>query len=132
VVVVIAIISSKSDTKSDASYTADQTQMENATTSVSAPTSTEMTTSTSTSSQPVEMIYTTAQVAMHASAQSCWTIISGAVYDLTSWIQKHPGGSEAILKLCGKDGTTTFMNQHGGMEKQAAQLATFKIGTLKN
>jgi len=75
-------------------------------------------------------MYTTAQIKMHNSASSCWSAISGSVYDLTAWIAKHPGGERAILKLCGTDGTALFMDQHGGMEKQATVLATFKIGTL--
>lgn len=74
--------------------------------------------------------YTMTQVSTHNSALSCWSAISGTVYDLTAWVGKHPGGKEAIQKLCGKDGTALFEGQHGGMEKQAAMLATFKIGTL--
>ncbi len=74
--------------------------------------------------------YTAAQVAAHASAQSCWTSINGNVYDLTSWINQHPGGSEAILSLCGTDGTKAFMQQHGGQGRPEQELATFKIGAL--
>lgn len=71
-----------------------------------------------------------AQVAMHASAASCWSVIRGNVYDLTSWITKHPGGQAAILQLCGKDGTAAFVGQHGGSPQQESVLATFKIGVL--
>ncbi len=74
--------------------------------------------------------YTLAQVAAHADAVSCWTTIGGSVYDLTQWISQHPGGAQAILKLCGSDGTSAFQNQHGGAQRQADTLATFKIGTL--
>jgi hypothetical protein len=74
--------------------------------------------------------YTMAQIKAHNTSSNCWSAISGSVYDLTAWIGKHPGGERAILKLCGADGTELFMDQHGGMEKQAAVLATFKIGTL--
>lgn len=73
--------------------------------------------------------YTAAQVAMHADASSCWTIIRGDVYDLTSWADKHPGGREAILSLCGKNGTAAFEGQHGGMAQQEQVLATFRIGS---
>jgi cytochrome b involved in lipid metabolism len=74
--------------------------------------------------------YTLAEVATHHSAQNCWTVIRGDVYDLTEWVGKHPGGSSAILQLCGIDGTALFEGQHGGSEKQEAMLPTFKIGTL--
>lgn len=73
---------------------------------------------------------TAAQVAEHKTRSSCWSSINGNVYDLTSWIPKHPGGEQAILKLCGTDGTAAFNRQHGGAAKQAAVLMGFKIGTL--
>jgi cytochrome b involved in lipid metabolism len=68
------------------------------------------------------------EVATHASREDCWSIINGNVYDLTSWIPKHPGGEQAILQLCGSDGSAKFGGQHGGAPKQAAILAGFKIG----
>lgn len=74
--------------------------------------------------------YTLAQVAGHKDATSCWTAINGGVYDLTSWINQHPGGPEAILSICGKDGSADFNAQHGGERRPEQELATFKIGTL--
>ena len=75
--------------------------------------------------------YTLAQVATHSGSASCWTTITGNVYDLTTWIGQHPGGEGAILSICGKDGTTAFMGQHGDNSRANATLATFKIGILK-
>lgn len=74
--------------------------------------------------------YTLAQVATHNSATSCYTAINGSVYDVTPFIRQHPGGMGAILSLCGRDGTSAFEGQHGGQGRPAAELATFKIGTL--
>jgi cytochrome b involved in lipid metabolism len=73
---------------------------------------------------------TLAQVAGHNSKASCWAAISGSVYDLTAWIPNHPGGEQAILSLCGKDGTAAFNGQHGNNIKAKAVLAGFKIGAL--
>lgn len=73
---------------------------------------------------------TAAVVAQHNSRTSCWTSINGSVYDLTSWIPKHPGGEQAILQLCGTDGSAKFNRQHGGDSGKAAVLAGFNIGTL--
>ncbi|MEO6536408.1 MAG: cytochrome b5-like heme/steroid binding domain-containing protein [Candidatus Paceibacterota bacterium] len=74
--------------------------------------------------------YTHAQVATHNSSKSCWTTISGNVYDLTKWIAQHPGGEGPILGLCGNDGTSAFEGQHANNSRANAELATFKIGTL--
>ena len=76
--------------------------------------------------------YTLAQVATHDSAASCWSAINGKVYDLTSWINQHPGGPQAILSICGVDGSSAFNDQHGGQSRPANELAGFAIGTLAN
>lgn len=73
-----------------------------------------------------------AEVATHSSAESCYTVVSGIVYDLTSWIDQHPGGREAILSLCGTDGTAAFEAQHGGERRPAEELASFAIGILED
>lgn len=74
--------------------------------------------------------YTLTIVANHNSQSSCWTAINGNVYDVTKWIGQHPGGAQAIIGLCGKDGSSAFNDQHGGQRKPENELASFKIGTL--
>jgi cytochrome b involved in lipid metabolism len=75
--------------------------------------------------------FTAAQVATHNSAQSCWTIIDGNVYDLTQWIPAHPGGEAAILSICGIDGSSAFHGEHDHAQEQEDILTTFQIGVLK-
>lgn len=69
-------------------------------------------------------------VAQHSSRTDCWSAINGSVYDLTSWIPKHPGGEGAIVQLCGKDGSAKFNGQHGGDSGKAKILTGFKVGVL--
>lgn len=71
-----------------------------------------------------------AEIAQHNDKTSCWSTINGGVYDLTSWVSRHPGGEQAILSICGIDGSAAFNAQHGGARQQQQILATFKIGTL--
>ena len=73
---------------------------------------------------------TLTQIAQHSSRSSCWSAINGGVYDLTSWIPNHPGGEQAIMSLCGIDGSNGYNGQHGGSSKTARILGGFKIGTL--
>ncbi len=79
---------------------------------------------------PKVKTYTMAEVSTRNSASSCWTVVNGDVYDVTSYIKKHPGGEKAVLGLCGKDGTSAFEGQHGGQAKPANVLAGFEIGVL--
>lgn len=51
-------------------------------------------------------------VAKHASRDSCWVILYGNVYDVTDFLDEHPGGSKIILKLAGKDATEEYDPVH--------------------
>jgi hypothetical protein len=74
--------------------------------------------------------YTMAQVRANNTARSCWTAIDNFVYDLTRWITSHPGGSGAILFLCGTDGTNAFKSQHENESKPAIRLDGYRLGPL--
>ena len=74
--------------------------------------------------------YTLAEVSERNSAAECWVAIDGGVYDLTEWIRSHPGGSGAILNLCGKDGTTSFTSQHGGQARPSSTLDGYYLAPL--
>ena len=74
--------------------------------------------------------YTMAQVKANNTAKSCWTVIDNYVYNLTNWISAHPGGSGAILFLCGTDGTNAFKAQHENQSKPAVRLDTYRLGPL--
>jgi predicted heme/steroid binding protein len=76
--------------------------------------------------------FTLEDVAMHPDATSCWAAVNGKVYDLTSWIDKHPGGPERILSICGKDGSSAFETQHAGQPKPESYLSSFYIGELSS
>lgn len=47
--------------------------------------------------------FTAAEVAEHNSDKSCWVIIDGKIYDITDFVEDHPGGPELILEYGGKD-----------------------------
>jgi cytochrome b involved in lipid metabolism len=70
------------------------------------------------------------QVKKNNTASSCWSVINGNVYNLTNWISSHPGGSGAITRLCGTDGTKVFSNQHRGDTQAESRLSGFLLGKL--
>lgn len=48
------------------------------------------------------------EVRKHNSKQDCWVIIHGKAYDVSSFVDEHPGGSAVILKYAGRDATKAF------------------------
>ncbi len=86
--------------------------------------------------------YTLDDVAKHNTKDDCWAVINGEIYDLTSFIPRHPGGDE-ILRACGIDGSSFFNQRHtpegepvgSGTPHDAeaqSELAALKIGALKD
>ncbi|KAI0008869.1 L-lactate dehydrogenase [Xylariaceae sp. FL0662B] len=53
-----------------------------------------------------------AEVAKHNSRESCWLVIHSKVYDVTSFLDQHPGGTIILLKQGGADATTEFDQIH--------------------
>lgn len=48
-------------------------------------------------------IYTAEDVATHTTSASCWVSRGGKVYDVTAFIDDHPGGDDLILAHAGED-----------------------------
>jgi cytochrome b5 len=60
------------------------------------------------------------QCSAHNSAKDCWIVIAGKVYDVTEYLDEHPGGEDLILQLAGRDATLDF--EDAGHTKQARVL----------
>ncbi len=87
-------------------------------------------TTPSSTTETTTQTFTMSEVASHSSASDCYTVIEGSVYDLSNFVGKHPGGEEAIMSICGKDGTAAFSSQHGDDRRPNNTLSSLKIGTL--
>ncbi len=74
---------------------------------------------------------TSDEVKKHNSASDCWSIIDGVVYDLSNWVDSHPGGSSRITAICGKDGTSNFLGQHNNSNSAKSRLKGFELGKLE-
>jgi hypothetical protein len=74
--------------------------------------------------------YTMAQVSANNSAKSCWAVVEGSVYNLTAWINSHPGGTGAILSLCGTEATASFNAQHANQSRPSSRLSGYLLGPL--
>ncbi len=74
--------------------------------------------------------YTIDQVSGHNSSSDCWSVIADKVYNLTDWVNKHPGGPDKIISICGVDGSSAFDQQHEGQKKPTSELEKYLVGDL--
>ncbi|KAG2261147.1 hypothetical protein Bca52824_068226 [Brassica carinata] len=74
-------------------------------------------------------VFTLAEVSQHTSAKDCWIVIDGKVYDVTKFLDDHPGGDEVILTSTGKDATDDFEDV-GHSSTAKAMLDEYYVGDI--
>ncbi|SPO21651.1 related to CYB2 - L-lactate dehydrogenase (cytochrome b2) [Ustilago trichophora] len=52
------------------------------------------------------------EIQRHACLTDAWLVIEGSVYDVTSYLDSHPGGKALLLTYAGKDATQAFKTAH--------------------
>lgn len=55
---------------------------------------------------------TSAELAKHKSREDAWTAIRGKVYNITVYMDYHPGGVDKLMMAAGRDGTSLFDKYH--------------------
>ncbi|QPG76608.1 hypothetical protein FOA43_004000 [Brettanomyces nanus] len=58
------------------------------------------------------MRITKAQLKQHHSGKDCWISLGGKVYNITNYLDYHPGGREILVDNSGADGTMMFQRYH--------------------
>ncbi|KAI8391791.1 acyl-CoA dehydrogenase/oxidase [Radiomyces spectabilis] len=74
--------------------------------------------------------FTREEVSRHASENDLWIIIDACVYDMSRFVDLHPGGAYPILEFAGKDATEDFYGLH--RQEVLVKYARYKIGTVAN
>jgi cytochrome-b5 reductase len=67
---------------------------------------------------------------MYDASTSCIVIIKGIVYDVTPFLEQHPGGAAILREYHCSDASSAFSDV-GHSSEALKILDTYKIGTLK-
>mmetsp|Transcript_20924 Transcript_20924/g.45556 ORF Transcript_20924/g.45556 Transcript_20924/m.45556 type:complete len:138 (+) Transcript_20924:231-644(+) len=81
-------------------------------------------------------VYSSEEVSKHTSSDDCWMIIGNAnnggskVYDVTKYLDDHPGGAEVMLDVSGQN-ADEFFEDIGHSNEARTELKKYLIGTYK-
>ncbi|KAJ6949069.1 cytochrome b5 [Populus alba x Populus x berolinensis] len=74
-------------------------------------------------------VFTFEDVTVHNKPKDCWLIINGKVYDVTKFMEDHPGGDEVLLSSTGQDATDDFEDV-GHSDSAREMMAEYCIGDI--
>ncbi|KAL7624267.1 fatty acid alpha-hydroxylase [Parahypoxylon ruwenzoriense] len=77
---------------------------------------------------------TQAEVKSHNTQKSCYVTVGTDVYDVTDFVESHPGGPELILKYAGKDITAILKDEDSHKHSASAYeiLEEYQVAFLVN
>jgi len=84
--------------------------------------------STATVSPSKGNTFSPAEVAKHSAPNDCYLIINNNVYDVSFYVDSHPGGANIITSRCGMEVTGIFARIHSNRAWDL--LAKYKIGNV--
>ncbi|KAF5458223.1 hypothetical protein F2P56_022270 [Juglans regia] len=74
-------------------------------------------------------LYTLVEVSEHNNPKDCWLVIAGKVYDVSKFLDDHPGGEDVLLSATGKDATDDFEDV-GHSSSARAMMEEFYVGDI--
>lgn len=70
------------------------------------------------------------EVNQHITPHDCWVALNGKVYDLSEFMDRHPGGPTTILAWAGKDASKFFNEIHKGVKIDQYLRPEAHLGSL--
>ena len=72
--------------------------------------------------------YTAEELSQHALKSDCWLQIADGIYNVSEYMDEHPGGVDVIMDSAGSDVTEMF-NDIGHSKHAVKLLSNFRIGS---
>ncbi|KAJ3593091.1 hypothetical protein NHX12_005428 [Muraenolepis orangiensis] len=73
--------------------------------------------------------YTLEDISEHNNRSSTWLVIHDKVYDVSDFLEEHPGGEEVLLEQVGSDATESFEDVGHSIDAREI-LVQYYIGEL--
>lgn len=73
-----------------------------------------------------------AGVKKHNAENDLWVIVRGKIFDVTSFVADHPGGSWALVNLAGSDASKEFLSNHSDEQSAWRMLMRFYVADVQD
>lgn len=67
------------------------------------------------------------EISKHNNVDDLWMAVNGKVYDITKFVDQHPGGEEVLVEYAGSDATGPFEDV-GHSENAIEMLSDYYVG----
>ena len=74
--------------------------------------------------------YSLNDLSKHNKPNDCWILIKDKIYDVTNFLEDHPGGRKILLEYGGKNGTRYF-NEIFHSNDAISQMKKYLVGKLE-
>lgn len=74
--------------------------------------------------------YSPSEISVHSTKKDCWLVIHGKVYDVSTFMEDHPGGEEALLHASAIGDATDSFEEVGHSSSATNMMEDFLIGTV--
>ncbi|XP_066356125.1 uncharacterized protein [Miscanthus floridulus] len=76
-------------------------------------------------------LFAASEVALHASRKDCWVVIGGKVYDVTKFLEDHPGGEDVLLHASASGDASEAFEEVGHSTSAVSMMDSYLIGSIK-
>uniref|UniRef100_A0A0E0BQH5 Cytochrome b5 heme-binding domain-containing protein n=1 Tax=Oryza glumipatula TaxID=40148 RepID=A0A0E0BQH5_9ORYZ len=77
-------------------------------------------------------LFSASDVVGHASRKDCWVVIHGKVYDVTKFLEDHPGGEDVLLHASASGDATEAFEDVGHSTSAISMMNNYLIGSIKD
>ncbi|KAI4970603.1 cytochrome b5-like [Hordeum vulgare subsp. vulgare] len=77
-------------------------------------------------------LFSPSDVSLHASTKDCWVVIHGKVYDVTKFLEDHPGGEDVLLHASASGDATEAFEDVGHSTSAISMMSSYLIGSIKD
>ncbi|XP_058101888.1 cytochrome b5-like [Magnolia sinica] len=76
-------------------------------------------------------LFSLSEVSLHTSKNDCWLIIGGKVYNVTEFLEEHPGGDDVLIQASANGDATEAFEEVGHSSTATAMMSGYLIGVLE-